>query len=89
MMLNQVRKLAIKSQITVQFPLPGGLECVIDQHGLAKIPGLKAAPNFNLEEEFAQATQFVVGTQPTTRAQLEFMTSAAGAGGAQPVEHEE
>ncbi len=71
MKLNDLRKLAIKSQLPVRFHLSNGMECIVDQHGLAKIPELRSAPDFDLDVELAKVTEFLVGTEPRTRAQLE------------------
>lgn len=60
MRLLDVRKLAIKQGVRLRFRLSGGVECLIDEHGISRIPQLQAAPAFNLEEEFAKAGSFVL-----------------------------
>ena len=86
MKLNDARRLAIKSQVEVRFVLSNAMDCVIDRHGLAKIPGLKSASVLNLEDEFAGAAEFFLDSRPTSRAQLESMV---GGGVAAPVERDE
>ncbi len=60
MKLADLRKLAIRRQVRIRFPLPNGMECVVDEHGVAKAAGLRGAPSLNLEEELASAQQFQV-----------------------------
>ena len=60
MTLSDLRRLTIRKQLTVRFRLRNGMECVVTEHGIAKIPELKAIPDFNLEEELASAGEFVV-----------------------------
>jgi len=60
MKLADLRKLSIKQQTRIRFPLRNGLECVIDEHGIAAVPGLRAIPDFNLEEELEAARDFVL-----------------------------
>lgn len=62
MKLADVKRLAVRRGIDVRFRLRQGRECVIDRHGLARVPGLDGPPDFNLEEEFAGAEHFVLET---------------------------
>jgi hypothetical protein len=85
--LNDVRKLTIKKQLRVRFALANGMECIVNEHGLAKVSALQSPPSFNLEEEFSRAPQFVIETvgdssrvkdrgrpQTLSREQLEALT---------------
>jgi hypothetical protein len=56
--LADLRKLAVRRQTRIRFALEGGLECVVNEHGVARVPGLKRAPDFNLERELAAAQRF-------------------------------
>jgi hypothetical protein len=56
--LADLRKLAIRRQVRIRFELRNGMECVISEHGVAQVPALKSAPDFNLEEELASASRF-------------------------------
>jgi hypothetical protein len=58
MKLADLRKLSIKQKTRIHFALPGGLECVITEHGIAQVPGLRGVPKFNLESELATAREF-------------------------------
>ena len=101
MRLADLRKLAIRKQIRIRFPLKNGMECVINERGVAQVPSLKAPPDFNLEEELASAGTFVLdpvalaGTRnspkPSTvaRAELAEMTSETSGGAATHDEHDE
>jgi hypothetical protein len=60
MTLVDVRKLAIRKQSQIRFNLRNGMECVISEDGIARVPALKSVPDFNLEQELAAATVFVV-----------------------------
>ena len=60
MTLVDLRKLAIRKQSKIRFVLRNGMECVISEDGIARVPALKSVPEFNLEQELAAATAFVV-----------------------------
>jgi hypothetical protein len=60
MTLVDLRKLAIRKQSKIRFTLGNGMECVISEDGIAHVPALKGVPEFNLEQELAGATAFVV-----------------------------
>ena len=67
-----------------------GMECVMNEHGIAEVPGAKGIPNFNLEDELAAAGQFhldAVSSDPKrpapsrmlTRAELAALTDGSAA----------
>jgi hypothetical protein len=99
MKLADLRKLTIKKQLRISFLLRNGMECVIDEHGLAQVPALRRVPDFNLEQELASAGEFSVepvkspvkkappAPQAIAREQLSAM--AAAAAGPTAVGHEE
>ncbi|MGB7759168.1 MAG: hypothetical protein WBL61_05020 [Bryobacteraceae bacterium] len=58
MKLADLRKLSIKRETRICFAVADGLECVITEHGIAQVPGLRGAPKFNLEGELAAAREF-------------------------------
>ena len=60
MKLADLRKLAIRKQTRIRFALKNGMECVINERGVAQVPALAAPPDFNLEEELAGAGNFVL-----------------------------
>jgi hypothetical protein len=60
MMLADLRKFSIRKQFRIRFALQNGLECVITEHGMARVPALKTVPDFNLEQELASAREFVL-----------------------------
>ena len=60
MKLADLRKLSIRQQYRIHFRLRNGMECVVTEHGIASVPGLKHVPDFNLEDELAQAGEFVL-----------------------------
>ena len=60
MKLADLRRVAIKTSVRFRFPLSNGLECVLNEHGIAEIPALKVVPSFDLEEELARAEKFTM-----------------------------
>ena len=58
MKLADLRRLSVKQKTRICFALPDGLECVVTEHGLAQVPGLRGIPKFNLENELAAAREF-------------------------------
>ena len=96
MKLAELRKLSIRTQSKVHFRLRNGMECIVTEHGIAQVPALQGVPDFNLEEELAAASEFLLepATAPDkktarrnppqprslTRAQLAGLASASTAG---------
>jgi len=60
MTLADLRKFSIRKQFRIRFPLQNGLECVVNEHGIAQVPALRSVADFNLEQELASARQFVL-----------------------------
>lgn len=60
MKLSDLRKVTVKKHLRIRFPLSNGMECVVNEHGVAQVPALRAVPAFNLEEELVGAQTFVV-----------------------------
>ena len=60
MKLVDLRRYTIRKQSQIRFRLRNDLECVITDSGMAQVPALKGIPDFNLEEEFASAAEFLV-----------------------------
>lgn len=100
MRLADLRKLAIKTQQKVRFPLKNGMECVVDERGVALVPGLNAIPDFNLERELEAASRFVLeplnagqknAPKPRTmaREELETLACAQPAAAVHRDEHED
>jgi hypothetical protein len=58
--LADLRKLSIRRQIRIRFPIRNGMECVVNEHGIAQVPGLRSIPDFNLEQELVSAASFVL-----------------------------
>jgi len=60
MRLADLRKLSIRGQFKIRFRLRQGLECVIGEDGVARVPALRGVPGFNLEDELAEAVEFAL-----------------------------
>ncbi len=100
MKLADLRKLTVKKHLRIHFHLQNGLECIIDEHGLAQIPALNKVPDFNLEQELVSVSEFVLEMpketdkkgvarrQTLAREQMSAMTNAP-AGGAAAVDHDD
>src|SRR5947208_14894258 len=91
MKLADLRKLAIKKQNRIRFHLRNGMECVMDQRGVALVPGLDRIPDFNLEQELEEAATFVLeplnaegknAPKPRTLAREELVAMLSGGPGA-------
>ena len=65
MNLADLRRISIKTNARIRFPLSNGMECVLNEHGIAQIPALHAIPDFNLENELARAAKFTL--EPTAQ----------------------
>ena len=59
MTLLDLRRYAIRNRARIRFSAPAG-ECVVDEHGLLRIPGLRAVPSFNVEAALGSVEQFIV-----------------------------
>lgn len=60
MTLSDLRKISIRKNLRIRCVLPNGMECVVTQHGIAEIPALKGVPDFNLEQELASVSEFLL-----------------------------
>ena len=58
MRLAELRKLAVRQGIRIWFSAANGVDCVVDERGVARVPSLKGTPAFNLEAELASAREF-------------------------------
>jgi len=97
MKLADLRKIAVRQQTRIRFPISHGLECVINQRGVAQVPGINGVPDFNLETELESVSEFVLepagaGPKPaanrrSSREELAALAEASPAAAAH--EHEE
>jgi len=98
--LNSLRGYAVRNRVRVSFPVAGGLICLVNEHGVAKVAGLNAPPQFNLESELSQADSFALEAvtgpkekpQKTAISRSDLMAKLAAAGGGQTAgqdEHED
>jgi hypothetical protein len=92
--LASLRRYAARQNLRIRFPLPQGLECLIDEHGVARIPGLRSSPGLNLESELERTERFMLepaeaGRQSTpkvlSRPEMSALTDKPG-GSATPAE---
>ena len=67
MKLADLRKLAIRRQSGIRFSLGNGMECVVGRDGVARVPALRAVPDFDLESALASAREFLLEPAPSTK----------------------
>ena len=60
MTLAEVRRYAVQKQTRIEFQTTQGELCAVDEHGVARVPDLKAAPGFVMTAEFDQAAEFTL-----------------------------
>jgi hypothetical protein len=60
MTLSDLRKVTVKKRLRIRFPLSNGMECIVNEHGIAQVPSLRAVPSFNLEDELVGVQAFTV-----------------------------
>jgi hypothetical protein len=102
MKLSDLRKVTVKKHLRIRFPLSNGMECVVNEHGIAQVPALRAVPAFNLEDELVSVQAFVVEpadagekdkTKPKprsyTRDEMAALATAGAGAGAAHDEHED
>ena len=91
MTLSDLRKVTVKKNLRIRFALSNGMECVLNEHGIAQVSALRAVPTFNLEDELAGAREFLVESvragekgkkQPNPRSYTRDELAALAAGGA-------
>jgi hypothetical protein len=95
--LADLRKVAIRKSIRIRFALGEGLECVVNEHGVAQVPSLAGVPDFNLEDAAQAAHQFTLEPvardkkrpTPPSRVTAEQLSAMAAAGGAEAPAHDE
>lgn len=100
MKLVDLRKVAIKKQQKIRFRLRNGMDGVVNELGVAQVPGLDRLPDFNLEQELEAATTFTMEplnlgqknapkAKTLSRDEMAAMVSAAPAGTAHHDEHDD
>ena len=98
MKLADLRKLSVRQNLKIRFQLSNGLECVITEHGVAQIPALERAANFNLEQELVSISEFLLDpaaqdqkrpVAPRRIGREELAAMAAPGSSAAAAEHEE
>ncbi|MBI4907397.1 MAG: hypothetical protein HY820_27475 [Acidobacteria bacterium] len=99
MKLADLRRLAIRKQLRIRFDLSEHGECLIDEHGTAKVPSLRAVPSFNLEEMLVGVTRFrleqpdvtggKISLKQTSLAELEQLVSSLSPAAVAAADHDE
>ena len=82
-----MRQYAIRKGVRVVFRVEPAGDCLVDEHGLVKVPALKAVPSFNVESLLSSVDQFALETpgdpprrQKLSRAEIEALLGPAAPG---------
>ncbi len=102
MKLNDIRRFAIRQHVRVRFPLSNGMECIVNEHGISRVPQLEAPAEFNLEKELSHIDCFSIEpiqasgsrtaparSRTVSREELQVMAAATGSPVAQGHDHED
>lgn len=100
MKLLDLRKVAIKKQQRIRFRMRNGMDGVVNELGVALVPGLNGQPDFNLEQELEAATTFTLEplnlgqknapkARTVSREEMAEMVSAAPSAAAHHDEHDD
>jgi hypothetical protein len=80
--LQDLRCYAIRQGVRVEFASPGAGRCVVNEHGVLKIPDLRGVPHFQVDSTLAGVEQFVLtpvqdpaGGRTVSRQDLEALLS--------------
>jgi hypothetical protein len=60
MTLTEARRYAVQKKTRIEFQTTGGTTCVVDEHGIARVPSLASAPEFVMTDEFDKAGEFTL-----------------------------
>jgi hypothetical protein len=60
MTLQDLRRYAIRNRVRVRFHVEPAGDCLVDEHGLLKIPALRGAANFDVGALLDSVDQFVL-----------------------------
>ncbi len=95
MTLLELRRYAIQKQVRVQFRSPEAGECVVNEHGVLKIPSLAGVPQFQFDSSLAGVERFDLipvqgsgGTRVVSREELESLVGRPPVPAAEPA-HED
>ena len=70
MTLLDLRRYAIRSRTRIQFASPEAGECMVNEHGVLRIPALSRPPDFQFDSSLAGVEEFVLTpVRETGRAQ--------------------
>lgn len=95
MKLTDLRRLAIRKQLRLRFPISEAMDCVINEHGILQVPSLKQVPSFQIQDHLNSAERFRVEVpgsdknQQVSRTELEKMVAALSPASASVSAHDE
>ncbi len=92
MKLDDLRRLSIRGRMKIHFRLQNGMECMVNEQGVAQVPGWRGKPDVNLEQELSAAAEFLFDPLPPAtprKVGRQELLSLTTAGSAAAPEHEE
>ena len=97
MKLLDLRRITIRKNLRIRFRLPNGLECLVNEDGVAQVPSLRTVPDFDLEEQLGQVREFLVeparneekGKSRTQSLNLEQLAALTGSSATESAHHED
>jgi hypothetical protein len=60
MNLLDLRRYAIRRRTRIRFTIASGVECVVNEHGVVKLPAFRGVADFNTENSLVSVEQFVL-----------------------------
>ena len=60
MTLLDLRRYAIRNQIRIQFTAPAAGDCIVNEHGVLRMPSLAAASDFHFDNSLTGVEKFVL-----------------------------
>lgn len=82
--LLDLRRYAIRNRARIHFTLEQAGECIVNEHGLLRLPSLRGVPDFNVETALGSVEQFLIApvressqSQKLSRQQLQALLGDA------------
>jgi hypothetical protein len=94
MKLTDLRNYSVRNNVRIRFRLASGLDCLVDEHGVLRIPALARATDLRLEEELARTGEYVIepvagSPRKLPSRELSALLNSAGASGTPASDPEE
>jgi len=77
MTLLDLRRYAVRQRTSIHFRAPEAGDCVINEHGLLKMPSLDKPPEFSFDSTLAGIEEFELAGERVSRSRLESLVGGA------------